>query len=90
MDKVEASGEVEQVLNKVISELDGWEEGDMLVDWIVIAYTSNPDSEKQDAYPMLFANGDMATYRARGLLTTGMLYLDAIPLESEDEDDNDD
>jgi hypothetical protein len=41
----------------------------------LIAYVTNPDKEKGSAYPMYYSNGDIPTYRARGLLATAMLYL---------------
>jgi hypothetical protein len=75
MEAKEVSNRVESVLNEVLSEYEDHEDGDILVDWIVVAYVTNPDSEKESAYPMLFSNGEMPTYRARGLLTTGLVYL---------------
>lgn len=76
MDRDEISAKIEQVLNTVISEMEDHEDGDFLVDWIVVAYVTNTDSERGDAYPMLYSNGIMPTYKARGLLTTGLMFLD--------------
>jgi hypothetical protein len=75
MEPKEMSNKVESVLYEVLSEFDDHEDGDMLVDWIVIANVENPDSEKASAYPMIYSNGIMASYRARGLLVTGLEYL---------------
>lgn len=72
----EQSDKVERVLNEVLPELEGHSEGDLLVDWIVVAYVTNPDKEEGSGYPMLYSNGDMPTYRARGLLITGMIALE--------------
>lgn len=74
----EVSDKIEAVLNEVLTKEDDYEEGDILVEWVVIAYVTNPDSEKESAYPMLFSNGEIPTYRARGLLTTGLMYLNQI------------
>jgi hypothetical protein len=78
------SDKVEKVLAEVMFEMDDNEEGDLLIDWIVIGYVTNPDDEKASAYPMLYSNGVMPTYRARGLLETGLYYL---MLEGITEDD---
>ena len=68
----EKSDKIEAALNEVLSELEDWEEGDMLIDWVLIAYATNPDSEKASVYPMLVSNGVMAGYRVRGLLLTAL------------------
>lgn len=80
MNSKEASNVVEAALNKVLSEMPDYEEGDLLVEWVLIAYVANPDDEKNSAYPMLFSNGEMPTYRARGLLQTGLMSLE-VPSE---------
>ena len=74
----ETSDKVEAVLNSVMHEDEDFEEGDILVDWMVIAYVDNTDREKASAYPMLFSNGEMPTYRARGLLMTGLKFLEDV------------
>lgn len=74
-DRMENAAKIEKVLNEVMFEMEDHEEGDLLVDWVVIGYVANPDDEKNSAYPMLFSNGDMPTYRARGLLETGLIFL---------------
>lgn len=85
----EASDIIEEALNKAVSKLDGYQEGDFIGDWIVVGYSSNPDTEKGGAYPMLFSNGNMPDYRAKGLLSTAMLYLDAGLVKSHYEPDED-
>jgi hypothetical protein len=71
----EVSDLVETVLNRALSCMEDHEEGDILVDWVVVAYVTNPDKEKRSGYPMLFANGEMPDYRARGLLHTALLTI---------------
>jgi hypothetical protein len=73
----EASDKIEAVLNEVISLNPSYEEGDMLLDWIVIGFTGNPDKEKTNAYPMFHPNGTTPTYRATGLLMTGLTLLES-------------
>lgn len=75
MDRKENSDKIEKVLAEVMFEMEDHEAGDLLVDWIVVAYVTNPDNEKESAYPMLYSNGEMPTYRARGLLATGLKFL---------------
>lgn len=72
----EASDLIEAALNQVIASLEDYEEGDILGDWILVAHTSNPEAVKGESYPMFFSNGHMATYRARGLLSTAQVYLE--------------
>jgi hypothetical protein len=72
-----ASDLVEAALNEAIPLLEDHEEGDMLVEWVAIAYVSNPGKDELDsAYPMLYSNGNMPSHAARGLLTTGLKILD--------------
>lgn len=71
----EASDMIEAVLNEAIKSNEDHDAGDLLVDWVVVAYVTNPDKEKGSGYPMFYSNGDMPGYRARGLLTTGLMYL---------------
>lgn len=76
----EASDLVEAALNQAIKLVPDGEEGDLLVDWVVVCFVANPDEEKTSGYPMLFPNGDIPTYRARGLLNTGLAKLNAAEL----------
>ena len=69
----ERSDKIENVLREVIAEHKEYEEGDILLDWVVVCYAENPDREKGGSYPMFYANGLMPTYRARGLLKTGLM-----------------
>jgi uncharacterized protein involved in high-affinity Fe2+ transport len=75
----EKSDVIEAAILSVMDSQDGWDEGDILVDWVVVAYAANPDREKGSAYPMWFSNGTMPGYRARGLLLTGLKSLDPEP-----------
>lgn len=69
----EASDIIEEALNKVLANNEDYEEGDVLVDWAVIAYTANPDQEKGGAYPTFFSNGNIPNYRRRGLFLMGLV-----------------
>jgi hypothetical protein len=75
MNPKERSDIIENALLKAISDLEDREEGDILGDWAVISFVANPDDEKESAYHMFFANGEMPHYRARGLFVTGLAYL---------------
>lgn len=83
----EDSTKIEKVLQEVMFEMDDSEEGDLLIEWVVVAYVTNPDDEKNSAYPMLYSNGEMPTYRARGLLETGLIMLFMHGLEEDEEED---
>ena len=78
-----ASDFIEEALNKVIQTAEDYDDGDILVDWAVICYVTNPDKEKGSGYPMYFSNGDIPMYRARGLFTTGLFYLNQAQEEVE-------
>ncbi len=56
--------------------VDDYEEGDVLVDWVLVAFAVNHNDEKGHSYPTLFSNGDLPKYRARGLLATALINLD--------------
>ena len=71
----EASDMIEKAINLGMKSNKGHDDSDILVEWVVVAYVANPDNEKGSAYPMFFSNGDIPTYRARGLLTTALLKL---------------
>lgn len=68
MDALEASNKIEAALNEVIKEHEDARNGDVLMDWILIAQISNPDPEAGTGYPMFVANNDMAIHRVVGLL----------------------
>jgi hypothetical protein len=72
----EVSDKIEEAINQVISEFGDYREGDLLGDWVLVAHTSNPDKDKGGSYNMIYSNGDIATYKAKGLLSTAMVYLD--------------
>ncbi len=67
---------IEKAILEAMTSNEDYKEGDMLVEWVVISYAANPD-EDTVAYPMFFSNGNMPTYRARGLLHTGLKMIDA-------------
>jgi len=73
-DKIQ-SDKIETVLREVIAEGEDFEPGDILLDWVVVCYAENPDREKGSSYPTFYANGLMPTYRARGLLKTGLMEI---------------
>lgn len=77
MDKQkEASSLIEAALEKALELIfEDHEIGDMLHEWVIIAHVANVDPEKGDGYPMLFSNGKVPTYAARGLLHTGLRML---------------
>jgi hypothetical protein len=75
MNAKEASDMIEAALSKGLETAEDYEEGDLIIDWILVSFVTNPDKEKASGYPMFFSNGDMPTYRARGLLTTALMYL---------------
>lgn len=71
----EASNLIEAAINEAMQTTEDYVEGDILVDWMVIGFTSHPDPEKGGSYPMFFSNGQMPGYQARGLLVTSMINL---------------
>ena len=68
----EASRKIEAVLNEVLETNEDHEDGDILVDWVVVAFVTNVDEEKESGYPMFVSNGLIPGYRVRGLLQTGI------------------
>lgn len=72
----EASDLIETALNEAIKGFEEHDDGDILVEWVLVAYVTNPEQELGDRYPVLYSNGTIPTYRARGLLTTGLKLLD--------------
>lgn len=75
MTNKEASDIIEAAFNQVLDSIEDREDGDILVDWILIGCTANPDQEKGYGYQMFFANGLMPGYRSRGLLVTALEIL---------------
>lgn len=63
---------VEAALNEAIKDLNGRDDSDILIDWVVVCYVANPDKENRSGYPMLYSNGELANYRAKGLLVQGL------------------
>ena len=72
----DVSSEIESAISKVMATQEGYQEGDLLVEWVVVAYVTNPDKEEGDAYPIFYSNGEIPTYRARGLLHTGLKLME--------------
>jgi hypothetical protein len=81
MDAKEMSDTIESALLQVLPEHGDYEEGDVLIEWVLISYVTNPDEEKMSSYPMFVSNNSMAGHRVRGLLLTGM---DAYRFKEED------
>ena len=71
----EASDKIEAALNEAIKTSEDHDDGDFLVDWVVICYVTNPEKEKGSGMPMFLSNGDMPYYRLRGLLSSGLFYV---------------
>ena len=72
----EASDLIEAALNQAIESNEGYDPGDILLDWVVVAYVANPDEEKGGGYPLFYSNGEMPRYRVKGLLTEGLAHVD--------------
>jgi hypothetical protein len=70
-----ASDLIEEGIMSAFMSDEDYDEDDMLVDWVVVSYTDNPNKEKGGAYPMLFSNGVMPRYIAIGLLANGLAAL---------------
>jgi hypothetical protein len=76
MDGPEASDLIEMALKQAIQTNDGHEENDLIVEWALIAYVTNPDKDKGNGYPMFFSQGDIPTHRAIGLFQKGLKELE--------------
>ena len=70
---------VEMALNEAIKTMENHDDGDILVEWVLVAFVTNPEREKGDAYPMLVSNGYIPSYRVRGLLHTALLSYNEAP-----------
>lgn len=68
----EASDLIETVLNEALQTMGDHDDGDLVVEWVLVAYVSNPVEEKGGGYPMLYSNGNLPDHRAKGLLTEGL------------------
>ena len=75
MNSKEASELIEAALSQAITSNEDHAEGDILVDWVVVAHVANPDKEKGGAYPMFVSNGEMPMYRLVGLLQIHLMGL---------------
>jgi hypothetical protein len=70
-----ASDQIEAAINEAMKADEGHDDDDLLVEWVVVAYVTNPDASKGEGYPILFSNGSMPTHTARGLLFTALLKI---------------
>lgn len=75
MTNEEVSRVIEDAFSKVMPEIEGYEEGDLLIDWVLIAAVTNPNDDSGYAYPMFFMNGEAPAYRTLGLFATGTKLL---------------
>lgn len=73
MNAKEASDMIEKAIEAALPSNEDYDSGDILMDWVVVAYAANPDREIGGAYPMFFRDGEMPDYRARGLLAQAMM-----------------
>lgn len=71
----EQSDAIEEAIKKALPSIEGHKDGDMLIDWVLVAYVDNPDDSQMGAYPMFYSNGEMPNYHAVGLLTVGLSCL---------------
>lgn len=76
MDNNEASDLIELALNEAMKSSEDYREGDVIVDWVLVGFTTHPDVEEGYSYPTFYSNGEMPHYRARGLLMTALLNLE--------------
>ena len=86
MNGKEASDIIEAAINQALVSNEDHDENDMLVDWVVLSFVANPDTEKGGAYPMFVSNGNMPTYRVIGLLHAGLLAYEQFSELNEGED----
>lgn len=87
----EASDLIEKALNEAIQTMEDHDDGDLVVEWVLVAYVSNPVEEKGGGYPMLYSNGNLPDHRAKGLLTEGLDKLriqDFVNTFMQDDDEN--
>lgn len=61
---------IEVAISKALSNSDDYDSSDILTDWVIVTYVSNPDDEKS-GYPMLFSNG-IPPHKVVGLLNIGL------------------
>lgn len=71
-----ASDLIETALSEAMTINEDYTEGDILVEWAVVAFVTNPDREKKHAFPMWFSNGELPQHHAIGLLQHGILQLE--------------
>ena len=74
MDTNEVSEIIEEALNKVLPEVGGYNEHDILSEWIVVAYIDNPEDFEHTGCTTFCSHGAMPRHRARGLLYTALVH----------------
>lgn len=70
-----SSNIIEAALNEVISNTTGNESGDIVVDWILVAYVANTDEGKGEGIATYVSNGYLPSYKAIGLLRSALQQL---------------
>ena len=70
----DASNIIEEAINKACEISEGHEDGDILIEWALVAYITNPNRpvDTQEVYPVFYSNGNMPTHRAVGLFQAGI------------------
>lgn len=69
----EASDIIEEAINRAIQDGDDYDPGDIITDWVLIAYCVNPDSEKGGVYPRFVSNGLIPEHALKGLLLQALI-----------------
>lgn len=72
----EESNKIEQAIVESFENDEDCREGDILVEWVMIAFATNPDESLGDGYLIRYSNGHIPVYRARGLLHQALIALD--------------
>lgn len=72
----EESDLIEVAVSEAIKSMDDHRDGDILVEWVVLGYVTNPDREEGDAHPVLVSNGLIPTHHAIGLLRKALFKLE--------------
>ena len=91
MNDKQISDIIEEALRRALALNEDHEEGDLVDDWICVAYVTNPEKEKGGGVAIFLANGVMPEYRAKGLLIQAKQDLDIMyAMEVLKEDGEDD
>lgn len=76
----EPSDLIERALTEAITSFEDYEEGDFLVEWVVVAYVANPNVDTH-SYPQMYSNGNIPRHRAIGLLNIALQGLQGLNKE---------